>query len=288
MHIIINNSSMVPIYEQIVDQIKAAIVVGDIKPGDLLPSVRQQSKDLRISALTAKKAYDALEEEGFVTTVHGKGTFVSETNKDRIYEEQVRDVEKDMSKAVLKARQSGIKDDERDSVPEGAFLFTYKVCSMTGLYQTPKIKVTDDKGNEVQLDYDEEKNLFSCKYEYSEELKEQYSEFVIEAMTKYATWMQNDYDSDFYRIKPYFDQNTQLYEDIRLNPRLFVWEHDGYKFENVETSEFFDYGGVISCRVKFDHILTKRGKEDYVDKNDHTVYLREVDGEYKIFYMVSH
>jgi hypothetical protein len=183
---------------------------------------------------------------------------------------------------------SGIKDDERDSVPEGAFLFTYKVCSMTGLYQTPKIKVTDDKGNEVQLDYDEEKNLFSCKYEYSEELKEQYSEFVIEAMTKYATWMQNDYDSDFYRIKPYFDQNTQLYEDIRLNPRLFVWEHDGYKFENVETSEFFDYGGVISCRVKFDHILTKRGKENYVDKNDHTVYLREVDGEYKIFYMVSH
>ena len=116
MHIIINNSSMVPIYEQIVDQIKAAIVVGDIKPGDLLPSVRQQSKDLRISALTAKKAYDALVEEGFVTTVHGKGTFVSETNKDRIYEEQVRDVEKDMAKAVLKARQSGIKDDDIRSI----------------------------------------------------------------------------------------------------------------------------------------------------------------------------
>ena len=116
MHIIINNSSMVPIYEQIVDQIKAAIVTGEIKPGDLLPSVRQQSKDLRISALTAKKAYDALEEEGFVTTVHGKGTFVSETNKDRIYEEQVRDVEKDMAKAVLKARQSGIKDEDIRSI----------------------------------------------------------------------------------------------------------------------------------------------------------------------------
>ena len=116
MHIIINNSSMVPIYEQIVDQIKAAIVAGDIKPGDLLPSVRQQSKDLRISALTAKKAYDALEEEGFVTTVRGKGTFVSETNKDRIYEEQVRGVEKDMANAVLKARQSGIKDEDIRSI----------------------------------------------------------------------------------------------------------------------------------------------------------------------------
>lgn len=116
MHIIINNSSMVPIYEQIVDQIKAAIVTGEIKAGDMLPSVRQQSKDLKISALTAKKAYDALEEEGFVTTVHGKGTFISETNKDRIYEEQVRDVEKDIAKAILKARQSGIADDDIRSI----------------------------------------------------------------------------------------------------------------------------------------------------------------------------
>lgn len=116
MHIIINNSSMVPIYEQIVDQIKASIVTGEIKPGDMLASVRQQSKDLKISALTAKKAYDALEEEGFVTTVHGKGTFVSETNKERIYEEQVKDVENDIAKAVLKARQSGIKDDDIRSI----------------------------------------------------------------------------------------------------------------------------------------------------------------------------
>ena len=67
-------------------------------------------------SLVFLRIYDALEEEGFVTTVHGKGTFVSETNKDRIYEEQVRDVEKDMAKAVLKARQSGIKDDDIRSI----------------------------------------------------------------------------------------------------------------------------------------------------------------------------
>jgi len=183
---------------------------------------------------------------------------------------------------------SGIKEDERDTVPEGAFLFTYKVCSVTGLYNKPTVTAKDENGNEVPLQYDEEKNLYSYKYEYSEELKAELSDYVTKAMEHYAIWMQNDYDADFSRVKPYFDPNTQLYEDIRLNPRLFVWEHDGYKFANEQTSEFFDYGDVVSCRVKFDHILTKKGKEDYIDKNDHTVYLRKVDGEYKIFYMVSH
>ena len=70
MNIIINNSSMQPIYEQIVEQVKADILKGDLEQGASLPSVRTLSKDLRISALTVKKAYDALEQEGFVVTVH--------------------------------------------------------------------------------------------------------------------------------------------------------------------------------------------------------------------------
>ena len=182
---------------------------------------------------------------------------------------------------------SGIKEDEREAVPEGAFLFTYKVCSMTGLYKTPKIKVLDDKGNEVQLEFDEEKNLYSCKYEYSEELKEQFSDYVIEAATKYAIYMQND--SDFAYVKKYFDPDTVLYDDVRKNPGIFVWEHDGYRVENAEASEFFDYGnGVFSCRVKFDHYLTKSGKEDYLDRCDVTWYLHKADDEYKIYYMQSH
>ena len=112
----ISQNNGVPIYKQIADAFRSDILAGKYQQGEYLPSIRELAKDLRISALTAKKAYDALEEEGFVTTVHGKGTFVSETNKDRIYEEQVRDVEKDMAKAVLKARQSGIKDDDIRSI----------------------------------------------------------------------------------------------------------------------------------------------------------------------------
>ena len=72
MKIIINHSSMQPIYEQITDQIKAMIIDGTLKEEEMLPSVRTLAKELKISALTVKKAYDFLEEEGFVVTVHGK------------------------------------------------------------------------------------------------------------------------------------------------------------------------------------------------------------------------
>ena len=88
MNIIINNSSMQPIYEQIVEQMKAKILKGVLAPDTMLPSVRTLSKDLRISALTVKKAYDALEQEGFVVTVHGKGSFVSRVNANLVAEQK--------------------------------------------------------------------------------------------------------------------------------------------------------------------------------------------------------
>lgn len=112
MHIIINNSSMVPIYEQIMDQIKTAIIKGELQPDTVLPSVRSLSKDLKISALTVKKAYDNLEEEGFTITVHGKGTYVAATNKDRMREEQLKEVESDLEQAVSKGRRCGLGDEE--------------------------------------------------------------------------------------------------------------------------------------------------------------------------------
>lgn len=81
MHIILNHSSMVPIYEQLMEQIKSEIIQSVLKEGEVLPSVRTLAGELRISALTVKKAYDKLEEEGFVTTVHGKGTYVTASDK---------------------------------------------------------------------------------------------------------------------------------------------------------------------------------------------------------------
>ncbi len=112
MKIIINSSSMVPIYEQIMDQIKAQITAGDLRENDILPSVRTLAKDLKISALTVKKAYDNLELEGYTVTVHGKGTYVAAADAERMLEEQRREVESDLEKAVEKGRRCGLKDEE--------------------------------------------------------------------------------------------------------------------------------------------------------------------------------
>lgn len=112
MHIIINTAFMVPIYEQIVDQIKAQIRNGDLRENDILPSVRALSKELKISALTVKKAYDALEEEGFAVTVHGKGTYVAATNTELLLEEQKKELEADLEKAIQKGRRCGISDED--------------------------------------------------------------------------------------------------------------------------------------------------------------------------------
>lgn len=112
MKIIINSSSMVPIYEQIMDQIKARITAGDLKESDILPSVRTLAKDLKISALTVKKAYDNLEQDGFTVTVHGKGTYVAAANTERMLEEQRREVEEGLEKAVGKGRRCGMSDEE--------------------------------------------------------------------------------------------------------------------------------------------------------------------------------
>ena len=100
MHIIVNNTSMVPIYEQIMDQIKAAIINGELAEDTMLPSVRGLSKELKISALTVKKAYDHLEQEGFTVTVHGKGTFVAMANQEWMKEEGRKEVEKDLERVI--------------------------------------------------------------------------------------------------------------------------------------------------------------------------------------------
>lgn len=112
MHIILNNSSMVPIYEQLMDQVKSQIICGEIKENEVLPSVRALSGELKISALTVKKAYDRLEEEGFVITIHGKGTFVTATDKQLAAEARRAAVEEDFSLAVDKAKAIGMSKEE--------------------------------------------------------------------------------------------------------------------------------------------------------------------------------
>ena len=118
MKIIINTSLMVPIYEQIVDQIKMLIRNGELKENDNLPSVRTLSKELKISALTVKKAYDNLESEGFTVTVHGKGTYVAATNTELLLEEHKKELEADLEQAIQKGRRCGLSEEDIKSLLE--------------------------------------------------------------------------------------------------------------------------------------------------------------------------
>lgn len=109
MNLIINHTSMEPIYEQIIAQIKAEVIEGRMTAGDALPSVRTLSRELKISALTVKKAYDNLEEEeGLIVTVHGKGSFIAAANQELLMEERRKELEKELEAAVQKARTGGL------------------------------------------------------------------------------------------------------------------------------------------------------------------------------------
>ena len=118
MHIIINNSSLVPVYEQIVSQIKSEIISGALQEREVLPSVRAFSNELKISALTVKKAYDKLEEEGFIVTVHGKGSYVAETDKQLAIEARRKAVEDDFNNAITKAKSVGLNNQEIREIVE--------------------------------------------------------------------------------------------------------------------------------------------------------------------------
>ena len=112
MNIIISNSSNKPIYEQITEQIKNKVVSNELKTGELLPSIRTLAKDLRISVITTKNAYDELEKEGFVETVPGKGTYVANKNVELIREEQLAKIQDLLDTAVQLAKLSKISEQE--------------------------------------------------------------------------------------------------------------------------------------------------------------------------------
>lgn len=104
MRIVISNSSPDPIYEQIVRQIKAQILSGELAEGAPLPSIRKLALELQISVITSKRAYDELEREGFIDTVGGKGTFVAAQNPEFMREKRMKAVEEKLAAAVAEAR----------------------------------------------------------------------------------------------------------------------------------------------------------------------------------------
>lgn len=112
MDIIISTSSGRPIYEQITDQIKSAIVTGQLTEGEQLPSIRALANSLRVSAITTKRAYADLEAAGLIETVQGKGSFVAGGNMELLREERLKHIEDLMARAVEEARSAGVAPGE--------------------------------------------------------------------------------------------------------------------------------------------------------------------------------
>ena len=109
MKIIIANASPDPIYEQIARQIKSQIISGELEEGEPLPSIRKLARELQISVITTKRAYEDLEREGFIDTVGGKGTFVASQNREFLREKKMKLVEEKLAEAVGEARVLGIE-----------------------------------------------------------------------------------------------------------------------------------------------------------------------------------
>ena len=116
MDIIISNSSGKPIYEQITSQIKNMIIGGELREGDALPSMRLLAKELRISVITTKRAYDDLERDGFIASFTGRGSFVAQKNVEFIREEQLKVAEGHLKNAVSVAKSSDISLEELEEI----------------------------------------------------------------------------------------------------------------------------------------------------------------------------
>lgn len=112
MQLVIRNTTDQPIYDQLCQQIKAQIIAGALKPGDALPSIRGLAKDLKISVITTKRAYDELESEGFLNTIPGKGCFVAEKDLALVREHRLREMEEKLTSAIELARSCDVSEQE--------------------------------------------------------------------------------------------------------------------------------------------------------------------------------
>jgi GntR family transcriptional regulator len=112
MNFILSNSANEPIYLQIVKQVKEQIIKGELSEGEALPSIRNLAKELKISVITAKRAYDELEKEGFIITIGGKGSFVAPINKEMLRENRIKRIEEKLSEALAEAKLIGLTLEE--------------------------------------------------------------------------------------------------------------------------------------------------------------------------------
>ena len=152
--------------------------------------------------------------------------------------------------------------------------------TVTGLTKEPECKIIDRNGNTPAFAPDET-GIPTEEIIYDTE-DAKITTRLLEAAKQYAKCMQNDASKA--SVYKYFKKGTDLYNSIRSVENTFVWDHNGYSFENEKVSEFMRYNeNTVSCRISFTHLLHKHGREDYKDVTDITYFAEKIDGEYYIF-----
>ena len=178
------------------------------------------------------------------------------------------------------------KTDIQPYYPSTASGFDYNVYTLYELEEMPTdVTVISDREINADVSFDEKTNTYTSGIVYSEELKAEYSEFVIEALKGFASYTHNVPDSAFSNISHFFDSSSQLYKDVRaVEGNLWMeFASDSDSFEDISAEEFFMFpDGVVSCHISFVQILKRNGKH-ISEALDMYVFLHPVDGEYKIF-----
>ncbi len=165
---------------------------------------------------------------------------------------------------------------------EGVDYCTYRLSYFTEIPSS--VTVTDENGNEVKCEYDEETLTYTAGISYSEALAEELGEFVTKAITQYAAFMQND--SSLTKIKGYFDLDSDLYAALEAASKdsWMVKEHDSYEFTEIELGEFFAFNETtVTCHISFNQILYNKGSSDRPEEIDMYVFLHKTDDGYKIY-----
>lgn len=186
-------------------------------------------------------------------------------------------------KAVSESYQSGKAEHKwNEYLPKGVSGIEMVQYEISGLFSEPSLTAQDAEGNEVEMNYEEEADLYTAELSYEKNVDSALSNRILTGMKEYAAYIQND--GSIGKVSPYFDTASMFYRNTANNPSMFVWDHNGYYFrdESVRDFYFFD-DNTLCCRVTFDQVLKKYGSEDYVDRIDMTVFVRKIGSSWRIY-----
>ncbi len=171
-------------------------------------------------------------------------------------------------------------------LPDGVNGVEFATYRFEGLLTVPAFSVKDAKGNDVPLVKTEESGVWEAGVVYEPDVDKALADRLLKGMEEYATYMQDD--GSIGRVSRYFDTKSDFYKSTASNPSGFVWDHNGYEFQNevVENFYYFDEN-TLCCHISFDQILKMTGKENYVDRLSMTVFARKISGTWRIFECVN-